>query len=296
MQSQPLSGEALQRTREHLNSATPSEIKQLQQTLGNKQVSRLVSGQRTPGIKPHGKRNFVQLDRYKLQIIKTEGAEKTITRQALWDYMFGPLDLQMKEAKQNWESESDLNLQHDKFMEWFGNALNALYGIPEDHGPISTVKPAAGAVAIPYQNEILTAAKYIFRIVKQLNEAFDKDQPEEEEKDVSSAVKLIDEDNVEVYIDSHQNKHQHAKAMIAELGIWKSKKGSLFAKEKDLGWHQNNSAVTMKDYALELTLADGEKDIPKKEPMDDGIIYDATVEKKGKKLVAIYHCSPPKTE
>lgn len=118
----------------------------------------------------------------------------------------------------------------------------------------------------------------------------------ETDDEVSGAVLLIKEANIRVYLDSHQNKHQHGKSMIAELGVWKSKKGSTFAEGRGLAWHRTHTAVTIKNWALAQKINDGEKKTPKKEPLDDGYIYDATAERRGDVITVIYHCNPVKSE
>ena len=86
---------------------------------------------------------------------------------------------------------------------------------------------------------------------------------------------------VNVYLEHHQNKHQHKNAMIAEIGTWKSKKGSTFASNKGLQWHRTTTAVVVRDWALSAGLTDGTSAVLKKKPMSDGYIYDASAEQAG---------------
>lgn len=111
---------------------------------------------------------------------------------------------------------------------------------------------------------------------------------------VTDAVLVHEADDTFVYLDSHQNKHQHASAMIAALGTWSAKKGTLFGPSEGLAWHAANTARTIATWAVAQKLKPGAKAIPKKVPMDDGIIYDATAEMdESGRLVVIYHCNPP---
>ena len=114
--------------------------------------------------------------------------------------------------------------------------------------------------------------------------------------DTKNCYQLINEKNIQVWLEPHQNKHQHADSMIPQLGSWKSKKGSLFASGRGLEWHRANTAVTIRNWALALGLKEGESRIPKKEPMTDGYIYDATAEMQKGVIIVSYHCNPPEDE
>ena len=124
---------------------------------------------------------------------------------------------------------------------------------------------------------------------------------ETQEVDVSNMVLLIkdkigQQEEIRVYLDSHQNKHQHPESMIAELGIWTKKKGTLFASGKGLAWHQKNTAETIKNWAMQQQYVDKQKHIPKKTAMDDGYIYDASAFKEGNVIYVTYHCNPEANE
>jgi hypothetical protein len=106
---------------------------------------------------------------------------------------------------------------------------------------------------------------------------------------------------VMVYIDSHQNKHQHPKSKIHFDIAYTGKSGSQFRQGKDLAWHKVNTAKTMKNWALGLDrkgqLVEGGKPMSlEKVELDDGVIYDATAQKAGGVITVVYHCNPPKTE
>ena len=112
--------------------------------------------------------------------------------------------------------------------------------------------------------------------------------------DFSGMVRLINEENIEVYIDSHQDKHQHPDSVI--YGPWGHKRGSSFASGRGRKWHSENTAVTIKKWALAQNLKEGDIKFPKKVPMSDGYIYDASVMMQKGKIYVTYHCNPPKSE
>jgi hypothetical protein len=101
---------------------------------------------------------------------------------------------------------------------------------------------------------------------------------------------------VQVHLEAHQNKHQHHKSMIPQLGTWTKKKGTTFKAGRGLDWHRNNTAVTMRNWALGLGLTDGQSRTAVKEPMADGYIYDAKAMRAGGVLNVTYHCNPPQNE
>ena len=96
-----------------------------------------------------------------------------------------------------------------------------------------------------------------------------------------SAAATATTPQVDVYLEHHQNKHQHKNSMIAEIGTWKAKKGSLFASGKGLQWHRTNTAVMVRNWALSLGLVDGQSRTLKKAPLTDGYIYDASASRAG---------------
>jgi hypothetical protein len=124
---------------------------------------------------------------------------------------------------------------------------------------------------------------------------------DEVEFDEKANIQLLDEDDVLVLIDSHQQKHQHPSARIAQFGTYRGKKGSRFAKTKDLEWHRANTAQTVKTMVLEA-VRDGRA---KKESVyatpktpRDGIVYDLGIswDETGRKWVGSYHCNPLRNE
>lgn len=114
--------------------------------------------------------------------------------------------------------------------------------------------------------------------------------------DPSNSVILIDRENIKVYLDKHQNKHQHPNTMIAQLGRWQSRKGTTFKKGKDLNWHMEHTAQTIMHWALEQQYDENKPIIPKKTPMGDGYIYDASATKIGETIYVFYHCNPQQDE
>jgi hypothetical protein len=124
---------------------------------------------------------------------------------------------------------------------------------------------------------------------------------DEVEFDDTANIQLLDEDDVLVLIDSHQQKHQHPSARVAQFGTYRGKKGSRFAKAKDLEWHRANTAQTVKAMVLEA-VRDGRA---KKESVyatpktpRDGIVYDLAIswDESGRKWVGSYHCNPVRSE
>lgn len=103
--------------------------------------------------------------------------------------------------------------------------------------------------------------------------------------------------NLVVGLDPHQNKHQHPKTMIAQLGTWTKKKGSTFARGKGLAWHTTNTAVTMQNWAItHLPLQPNQTITLAKRPMTDGYIYDAALFLDQGIAVVAYHCNPTESE
>jgi len=108
-------------------------------------------------------------------------------------------------------------------------------------------------------------------------------------------LELIDEDEIVVVLDDHQNKHQRSK--ITELKQYSGEPGSKFARGKDKDWHTENTAETVKS-TIEQAVKDGVvgKDAaysPPKRPID-GITYDLTIDWDAEtgKWVGSYHCNP----
>jgi hypothetical protein len=112
--------------------------------------------------------------------------------------------------------------------------------------------------------------------------------------DFSGMERLINEKDIEVYMDSHQDKHQNPDSVI--YGVWKHKRGSQFASGRGRDWHAANTAVTIRDWALKQSLKEGDLRFPKKVPMSDGYIYDASVMMLKGKIYVTYHCNPLKNE
>jgi hypothetical protein len=109
-------------------------------------------------------------------------------------------------------------------------------------------------------------------------------------------LELIDEDEVVVLIDDHQNKHQVDK--IAQFKAYTGDPGSKFASGKDLEWHRTTTAETVKETVEEavrdgLVTPDGGNYSPSKDAID-GIIYDLTIsyDPPTGKYVGSYHCNP----
>lgn len=143
----------------------------------------------------------------------------------------------------------------------------------------------------------------LHNIVRLLNDSFGEEEVEPEaekpkaEEAAPDSILVRDKDNVAVYLDNHQNKHQHGNSMIAEFGAWKAKKGSTFKAGKGLAWHKENTAVTIANWALAQNLSDGQVKYPSKtKPLADGYIYDAKVERTGTRISVVYHCNPPSNE
>lgn len=113
-------------------------------------------------------------------------------------------------------------------------------------------------------------------------------------KVLNDTVTLIDEENIVICIDQHQNKHQ--KNNIGKLGTWKSQKGTCFAAYKDLDWHRENTAQVMKKWVETLDFKANSKYFTNKKVDIDGIIYDGVAQSDGVYKVALYHCNPVKPE
>jgi hypothetical protein len=122
------------------------------------------------------------------------------------------------------------------------------------------------------------------------------------EFDESTNIKLLDEDNVVVLLDAHQQKHQAPSARIALFGTYKGKKGSRFNKNKDLEWHRQNSAQIVKAKVLDavakkLVTENGAVYATPK-VAEKGIVYDLGIsyDTSTAKWVGSYHCNPVKNE
>jgi hypothetical protein len=112
-------------------------------------------------------------------------------------------------------------------------------------------------------------------------------------------VKLSDENNVVVIMDSHQNKHQNPQ--LPELDPYGGGKGSQFSAEKDLAWHVTNTCDKV-EIAVAAAVAaklarPGVVYCPPKTPKG-GIIYDITItyDSDTGKYVGSYHCNPVRAE
>jgi hypothetical protein len=108
-------------------------------------------------------------------------------------------------------------------------------------------------------------------------------------------IELLDEDEVVVLLDDHQNKHQTDK--IPEFKAYTGEPGSKFAGGKDLEWHRTTTAPVVKE-----TVQDAVRDelvtrtsnfSPPKDAIE-GIIYDLTIsyDDATGKYVGGYHCNP----
>jgi hypothetical protein len=114
-------------------------------------------------------------------------------------------------------------------------------------------------------------------------------------------IELLDEDDVVVVLDHHQQKHQKTK--IPAFGTYKGKRGSKFAIGKDLEWHRGHTALVVKE-TIEtardqgLVTKDGESYLPSKQTPIDGIVYDLTIsfDSATGKFVGSYHCNPLQDE
>jgi hypothetical protein len=103
--------------------------------------------------------------------------------------------------------------------------------------------------------------------------------------------------NLVIGLDPHQNKHQHPKSRIPELGPWKYKSGTKFAYGKGLTWHRDNTAKTMQKWAIkQLPIGPTDKVILPKKPLSDEYIYDAALFMDQGVNVLTYHCNPQSDE
>jgi hypothetical protein len=111
----------------------------------------------------------------------------------------------------------------------------------------------------------------------------------------STNLELLDEDEVVVLIDDHQNKHQNSK--IAQFKSYTGEPGSKFAVGKDLEWHRGHTALVVKatvEEAVQSELVTPATDYtPSKDPID-GIVYDLRIsyDDDTGKYVGSYHCNP----
>ena len=117
------------------------------------------------------------------------------------------------------------------------------------------------------------------------------------EFDTANNIELLDEDNIVVLIDHHQQKHQRDK--IAHFPPYTGEPGSKFAAGKNLDWHRRNTAAVVKETVQDcvdrgVTSRTGAY-APSKDAID-GIIYDLgiTYDDATGKWVGSYHCNPVK--
>jgi hypothetical protein len=117
--------------------------------------------------------------------------------------------------------------------------------------------------------------------------------------DEAKNIELLDEDNVVVLIDHHQQKHQRDK--IAEFPAYSGEPGSKFAVGKGLAWHQGNTAQVVKrtvQQSVAQKLVTTTKDYTPAKVPKDGIVYDLIIryDEPTGKFVGSYHCNPLRDE
>lgn len=104
-----------------------------------------------------------------------------------------------------------------------------------------------------------------------------------------------------VWLQHHQNKHQHPKARIPEIGAWNSAAGDRFSSEKGLEWHKKNTA----EWILQWLVAHSDEIVQKKggdvtpdktvTKDDEDVTYDLTAWLEGEGVISgSYHCNPAK--
>src|SRR5262245_53394680 len=119
--------------------------------------------------------------------------------------------------------------------------------------------------------------------------------------DEATNIELLDEDNVVVLIDHHQQKHQRDK--IPQFPAYQGAPGSKFATGKGLEWHRENTAKVVMA-TVQGAVAAGRatptttSSQPKPQTEQDGYIYGLTIryDEPTGKWVGGYHCNPPKDE
>lgn len=119
------------------------------------------------------------------------------------------------------------------------------------------------------------------------------------EFDASVNIELLDEDNVVVLLDSHQQKHQRDK--IPEFPVYSGEPGSKFAPGKGLAWHRENTAAVVKatvQQAVAQRLVTTTTNYSPPKTPKDGIVYDLTItyDEPTGKWVGGYHCNPVRDE
>jgi hypothetical protein len=117
--------------------------------------------------------------------------------------------------------------------------------------------------------------------------------------DAVNNIELLDEDNVVVLIDHHQQKHQMDK--ITEFPAYSGESGSKFAPGKGLAWHRQNTAQVVKttvQQAVQNKLVTTTKDYTPPKTPKDGIVYDLIIryDEPTGKWVGSYHCNPLRDE
>ena len=115
----------------------------------------------------------------------------------------------------------------------------------------------------------------------------------------ANSIELLDEDNVVVLIDDHQQKHQAAP--VPGWKMYTGSPGTKFAMGKDLDWHRQTTARTVKtlvEDAVNTGRATRHQAYPIAKHEVNGIIYDliVTFDDDTGKWVGSYHCNPEKSE
>ncbi|HKE98965.1 MAG TPA: hypothetical protein VKG45_08555 [Actinomycetes bacterium] len=113
-------------------------------------------------------------------------------------------------------------------------------------------------------------------------------------------IELLDEENVVVLIDHHQQKHQRDK--IPQFPSYEGGKGSMFAPGKGLEWHRQTTApvvkATVQEAVAQKLVTTTMPYAPPKTSKEDGYIYDLIIryDESTGKWVGSYHCNPTKDE
>jgi hypothetical protein len=166
-----------------------------------------------------------------------------------------------------------------------------VYGVPHDQGPpwsadeLKKRMVAAGAYLEDADDAVIEALYDTEGAFAQTKVQFDE----------AKNIELLDEDNVVVLIDHHQQKHQMDK--IAEFPAYSGEPGSKFAAGKGLQWHRDNTAKVVKStvqQAVAGKLATPTKDYTPSKVPKDGIVYDLIIryDEPTGKYVGSYHCNP----
>jgi hypothetical protein len=170
-----------------------------------------------------------------------------------------------------------------------------VYGVPHDQGPpwsadeLKKRMVAAGAYLEDADDAVIEALYDTEGAFAQTKVQFDE----------AKNIELLDEDNVVVLIDHHQQKHQMDK--IPEFPAYSGDPGSKFAPGKGLAWHRQNTAQVVKatvQQAVEQQLVTATKDYTPPKTPKDGIVYDLIIryDEPTGKWVGSYHCNPLRDE